>query len=92
MTTAPRPTPADLDAQLYDLRPIGWPGELEFYRTLSASAGLAARVIEIACGTGRVAHPPADKGFAVIGIDVSAAMLSVARSRNRHHGGWKERP
>ena len=39
------------------------------------------RLLELACGTGRVAIPLAEAGFEVTGLDRSAAMLEVARSR-----------
>jgi SAM-dependent methyltransferase len=38
-------------------------------------------VLELAVGTGRVAVPLAAEGFAVTGVDTSAAMLEVARSK-----------
>jgi SAM-dependent methyltransferase len=71
--------PAHLDARLYDLRSIGWPGELEFYRELA----VGGRVLEIAAGTGRVSLALADAGVEVVGVDVSEAMLEVARSRSQ---------
>ena len=43
-------------AELYDASVPDWPGEIDFYRALAAEAkrdGLA--VLEVACGTGRVA-------------------------------------
>jgi SAM-dependent methyltransferase len=38
-------------------------------------------VVELACGTGRIAVPLAQAGLRVIGVDGSAAMLEVARER-----------
>ena len=38
-------------------------------------------VVELACGTGRIAVPIAEAGIAVIGVDSSNGMLEVARER-----------
>ncbi len=48
-----------------------------FYSALAWEAG--GPVLEIACGTGRVAIPIARQGFAVTGLDVVPAMLERAR-------------
>ena len=36
-------------------------------------------MVELACGTGRIAVPIAKAGVRVIGVDASAGMLEVAR-------------
>jgi SAM-dependent methyltransferase len=43
-------------------------------------------VVELACGTGRIAVPVAKAGIAVIGVDASAGMLEVARDYARADG------
>src|SRR5829696_1674298 len=48
-----------------------------FYAALARETG--GPVLEIACGTGRVAIPIARQGFAVTGLDVVPAMLDRAR-------------
>jgi len=75
-----RPTPAELDARLYGLRSIGWPGELAFDLDPTPTGGGSPRVLEIACGTGRLTLQLAAAGRIVTGIDTSAAVLDVARS------------
>ncbi len=40
-------------------------------------------VLELACGTGRVAIPIAQAGVPVVGLDSSAAMLKLARAKAR---------
>src|ERR687896_2095838 len=50
-----------------------------FYSALAWEAG--GPVLEIACGTGRVAIPIARQGFAVTGLDVVPGMLERARSK-----------
>jgi len=50
-----------------------------FYAALAQETG--GPVLEIACGTGRVAIPIARQGFAVTGLDVVSGMLERARSK-----------
>ena len=50
-----------------------------FYAALAQETG--GPVLEIACGTGRVAIPIARRGFAVTGLDVVPGMLERARSK-----------
>jgi SAM-dependent methyltransferase len=40
----------------------------------------AGRVLDVPCGTGRIAVPLSERGFTVAGLDISEAVLSVARS------------
>jgi SAM-dependent methyltransferase len=51
-----------------------------FYAALARESG--SPVLEIACGTGRVAIPIARQGFAVTGLDVVPGMLEVARRKS----------
>jgi SAM-dependent methyltransferase len=51
-----------------------------FYAALARETG--GPVLEIACGTGRVAIPIARQGFAVTGVDVVPGMLELARSKS----------
>lgn len=41
----------------------------------------AARVLDLACGTGRLCRPLAEAGHAVTGLDAEAAMLAAAQRR-----------
>src|SRR5919107_276755 len=50
-----------------------------FYAALAQETG--GPVLEIACGTGRVAIPIARQGFAVTGLDVVSGMLERARTK-----------
>ncbi len=47
-------------------------------------------VLELACGTGRVAIPIAQTGVPVVGLDSSAAMLKLARAKARKLGLARE--
>jgi SAM-dependent methyltransferase len=62
----------------YDRRDSSDTG-VAFYTALARETG--GPVLEIACGTGRVAIPIARQGFAVTGLNVVPAMLERARSK-----------
>jgi SAM-dependent methyltransferase len=53
--------------------------DLPFYLALADAAGGA--VLELACGTGRLTAPLAAAGLQVVGLDIEAEMLAVARRR-----------
>lgn len=55
--------------------------DVPFWRRLAM--GTDGRVLELGCGTGRVALPIARAGRAIVGIDRSEAMLERARARVR---------
>jgi SAM-dependent methyltransferase len=52
---------------------------LAFYADLARETG--SPVLEIACGTGRIAIPIARLGFAVTGLDIAPGMLERARAK-----------
>ena len=54
-------------------------GDIEFFGRLAAETG--GPILEIGCGTGRVAGALAAAGFDVVGIDRSTAMLRLAEER-----------
>jgi len=67
-------------ARLYDLDLVDDPGDLDLYRALAARTG--GPILELAVGTGRLAGPLADDGYAVTGVDIDPAMLDRARGRS----------
>jgi SAM-dependent methyltransferase len=68
-------------AEFYDLDPRHQTlGDLEFFAEETEKAGGA--VLELGCGTGRIAVPLAERGYTVFGLDHSPAML--ARFARRH--------
>ena len=70
-------------AQLYDVSVADWPGEIAFYRELAADVkARGGAVLEVACGTGRVAVRLAQDGVRVVGLDFSPAMLEVAGEKS----------
>jgi ubiquinone/menaquinone biosynthesis C-methylase UbiE len=70
-------------AELYDVSVPDWLGEIEFYRALATEAMQEGQaVLEVASGTGRVAIRLAQEGVRVVGLDLSPAMLDVAREKS----------
>jgi SAM-dependent methyltransferase len=64
-------------AELYDA--FVFDGDLPLYLDLAGSQG--QRVLEVACGSGRVLVPLARAGFDVVGLDVSPHMLGLAQAK-----------
>jgi SAM-dependent methyltransferase len=67
------------DGRHYDAQNKGFVEDIPFY--LRQIAGVGDPVLELACGTGRITIPIAEKGFRVTGLDISEAMLSRAKSK-----------
>src|SRR5207248_193839 len=78
-------SPLDRFAPFYDLEYGDYDADLDFYRQytlLAAARGRrAATVLDLACGTGRVALSLAPAGHTVTGADASPAMLAQARAK-----------
>ena len=57
----------------------------ECFRRIIDRAGLDrnSQVLDAGCGTGQLSFPLVRAGFSVIGIDVSQAMLDIARSKTK---------
>jgi SAM-dependent methyltransferase len=54
-------------------------GDIDFYRRLAEETG--GPILDVGCGTGRVATALAADGHEVVGIDLSAPMLRLAEKR-----------
>src|SRR5205085_5233826 len=54
-------------------------GDVAFYLALAQQGG--GRVLELSCGTRRIAFVLAERGFDVTGVDISEGMLTVARRK-----------
>jgi ubiquinone/menaquinone biosynthesis C-methylase UbiE len=72
--------------EFYDVRETGGPGTLlegdvAFYLAQARETG--GPILDLACGTGRVAFPLARAGLDVTGLDRAAAMLKIARAKLR---------
>jgi SAM-dependent methyltransferase len=79
-------------ARYYDLEYRDYRDDLDFYVQLAEWTGPAHDevVLELGCGTGRVAVALAEAGFNVTAVDVSLGMLEVCE-RNAEKRGVRER-
>ena len=66
-------------APFYDLDFDGVDDDVTMYREIATRQG--GPVLELGCGTGRVALPLAQAGLTVVGVDFSAGMLAEARAQ-----------
>jgi ubiquinone/menaquinone biosynthesis C-methylase UbiE len=64
-------------------------GDVGFYRSLAAEQG--GPVLELACGTGRIALALAADGFDMVGVDRSRPMLAIAEAKRRVAGAGATR-
>jgi SAM-dependent methyltransferase len=80
--------------EFYDLRTTDGPdtpihGDVAFYLGQARRAG--GPILDLACGTGRVAVPLARAGFDVTAVDRSPGMLAIARAKLRAAPGPRVR-
>ena len=66
-------------APVYDDFQTGLPGDVEFY--VEEARAARGKVLELACGTGRILIPIAEAGKEITGIDLSTGMLRVCRRK-----------
>jgi SAM-dependent methyltransferase len=66
-------------ARLYDVDLLEDPGDLDLYLAVAGRTG--GPILELAAGSGRIAVPLAQAGYAVTAVDIDAAMLDRLRSR-----------
>ena len=75
----------DRFAPFYDLEYGDYDADLDLFRHYATAAaprpGAPARVLELACGTGRVLRALAAAGHDCTGVDASPAVLALARAR-----------
>jgi SAM-dependent methyltransferase len=76
MTTYNQPTAL---TRYYDLFSVGIPGDVAFYMEQARQA--TGRVLELGTGTGRILIPVAEAGIPITGLDLSPAMLDIARKK-----------
>jgi SAM-dependent methyltransferase len=68
----------------HDVECGGYEADLQLWRSLAADA--AGPVLEIGCGTGRVALDLAERGFPVAALDSEAALVRALEERARARG------
>jgi SAM-dependent methyltransferase len=69
----------DAFARFYDADYGAIDDDLAFYQELARRAG--GPILEVMCGSGRLLAPLARAGFNLAGVDISEAMLALARER-----------
>ncbi|MBT9145198.1 MAG: dTDP-3-amino-3,4,6-trideoxy-alpha-D-glucopyranose [candidate division WS2 bacterium] len=72
------------DGRHYDQRCQGLTQDIPFW--VSRARKYGDPVLELACGTGRVAIPLAKEWFLITGIDISEPMLAEARRKSSREG------
>lgn len=72
------------DGRHYDLQSADFVEDIAFYAKQIEAYGQP--VLELACGTGRITIPLAEKGIRIAGLDVSEAMLARAREKAGEKG------
>ncbi len=72
------------DPWLYDLRTAHLRDDIRWF--LREAARTDGEVLELACGTGRVAIPLARTGIRVVGVDADRGMLARGREHARERG------
>jgi SAM-dependent methyltransferase len=79
---------SDLTAEVYDLsHPVGGSyGDVDYH--VGLLSGIGGKVLELACGNGRILIPALRAGVHIEGLDHSAAMLEFCRSRAEREGFW----
>ena len=78
------PSPYDRIAGFYDPWSRSVTEDIAFY--VSEARKARGTIVELGVGTGRIAVPTAEAGVRVIGVDSSAGMLEVCRTRGEHAG------
>ncbi len=69
----------DEAAELYDRARPGYPPELFEDLAALAALGPEARVLEIGCGTGQATVPLAERGLAIVAVELGPGLAAVAR-------------
>jgi SAM-dependent methyltransferase len=70
-----------LHVEIYDIQTQAgfFPEDVDFYREIAGTTG--GPVLELACGTGRIAVPLLATGLEIHGLDASSAMLEEAKRK-----------
>ncbi|OJV92668.1 MAG: hypothetical protein BGO39_31540 [Chloroflexi bacterium 54-19] len=68
-------------AYFYDLEYRHNVQDVRFYLEMARRTGSKSRILEVACGTGRVSQKLLEAGFNVTGLDLSAEMLRLAEKK-----------
>ena len=67
----------DSIAPFYDIEHADFDEDLDMYRNFAELCG--GKILELACGSGRLLLPLAREGYTLTGVDTSTGMLEIAR-------------
>jgi len=67
----------DLIAPFYDIEHAQFDEDLDMYRNFAELCG--GKILELACGSGRLLLPLAREGYSLVGVDTSPEMLRLAQ-------------
>ena len=67
----------DSIAPFYDIEHAEFDDDLDMYRNFAEICG--GKILELACGSGRLLLPLAREGHTLVGVDTSSAMLDLAQ-------------
>ncbi len=75
-------------AHYYDLEYSAYDADIDFYVQFASLLDPERRLslLELGCGTGRIAVPLAEAGYHLVCVDVSEAMLEICRGAVRERG------
>lgn len=83
MSTSAKQSVSEFYAQTYADSVSDWPGEMDFYHHFASEVkAKGAALLEVACGTGRVAIRLAQEGVETVGLDLSPNMLAIAQEKS----------
>jgi ubiquinone/menaquinone biosynthesis C-methylase UbiE len=74
----------DSIAPFYDIEHATFDEDLDMYRNFAELCG--GKILELACGSGRLLLPLAREGYTLTGVDTSAGMLEIARHALEEEG------
>jgi cyclopropane fatty-acyl-phospholipid synthase-like methyltransferase len=74
----------DLIAPFYDIEHDRFNEDLDMYRNFAELSG--GKILELACGSGRVLLPFVEEGYELTGVDSSEKMLEIAQQRLQEKG------
>ncbi len=68
-------------AYYYDLYYQEYDEDVDLYQKIAQQVGAEARVLEVACGSGRLFMPLLRDGYTMTGLDLSQEMLEICRQK-----------
>lgn len=80
VTTTPTPPARDAEVVWHDVECGAYGADLPLWEELAD--GISGRILDLGCGTGRVALHLARRGHAMVGLDVSCSLIAALVNRS----------